>query len=56
MNKYDKKPFPWRCSNCRERAVYGTTVDYLRQMEHDGRKPLGERLRQLGRECGAMLF
>ena len=26
------------------------------QMEHDGRKPLGERLRQLGRECGAMLF
>ena len=26
------------------------------QMEQDGRKPLGERLRQLGREAGAMLF
>jgi hypothetical protein len=26
------------------------------QMENDGRKPLGERLRQLGRESGAMLF
>jgi len=26
------------------------------QMENDGRKPLGERLRQLGREAGAMLF
>jgi hypothetical protein len=26
------------------------------QMEQDGRQPLGERLRQLGREAGAMLF
>jgi hypothetical protein len=26
------------------------------QFESDGRKPLGERLRQLGREAGAMLF
>jgi hypothetical protein len=26
------------------------------QFEGDGRKPLGERLRQLGREAGAMLF
>jgi hypothetical protein len=26
------------------------------QMEGDGRKPMGERLRQLGREAGAMLF
>jgi hypothetical protein len=26
------------------------------QMENDGRKPLGERLRQLGRESAAMLF
>ncbi|HEU5101396.1 MAG TPA: hypothetical protein VFU22_20375, partial [Roseiflexaceae bacterium] len=26
------------------------------QMEGDGRKPLGERLRQLSREAGAMLF
>lgn len=26
------------------------------QMEADGRKPIGERLRQLGREAGAMLF
>jgi hypothetical protein len=26
------------------------------QFENDGRKPLGERLRQLGREAGAMLF
>lgn len=26
------------------------------QMENDGRKPMGERLRQLGREAGAMLF
>jgi hypothetical protein len=26
------------------------------QLENDGRKPLGERLRQIGREAGAMLF
>jgi hypothetical protein len=26
------------------------------QMERDGRKPLSDRLRQLARECGAMLF
>jgi hypothetical protein len=30
--------------------------DLADQMENDGRKPLGERLRQLGREAGAMLF
>jgi hypothetical protein len=31
-----KKPFPWRCGNCHEQAVYGATVDYTRTMHHDG--------------------
>jgi putative zinc finger/helix-turn-helix YgiT family protein len=38
MKKYDKKPFPWRCSNCGEQAVYGATVDYAATMHHDGRE------------------
>lgn len=36
MKKYDKKPFPWRCSKCREQAVHGTVVDYVTTEYHDG--------------------
>jgi DNA-binding transcriptional regulator YiaG len=38
MKKYDKKPFPWRCSNCLEQAVYEAVVEYVTQMHHDGRE------------------
>jgi DNA-binding XRE family transcriptional regulator len=36
MKKYEKNPFPWRCSNCREQAVFEAVVDYATQMYHDG--------------------
>jgi putative zinc finger/helix-turn-helix YgiT family protein len=31
------KPFPWKCSRCRERAVAPATVAYTATLEHDGR-------------------
>ena len=31
------KPFPWKCSRCRERAVAPATVSYSATLEHDGR-------------------
>jgi len=37
-NNHDKKPFPWRCPNCRARAVVEATVDYVTQMHHDERE------------------
>jgi DNA-binding transcriptional regulator YiaG len=36
MAKYQKKPFPWNCSNCRQQAVYGAVVDYVGTEYHDG--------------------
>jgi DNA-binding transcriptional regulator YiaG len=40
MNKFNpgKKPFPWRCTQCREQAVYGASVDYTTVMHHDLRE------------------
>src|ERR1022692_3532120 len=39
MNKNEgRKPYPWRCSKCREQAVYGATADYTTKMHHDGRE------------------
>ncbi len=35
MTKYDKKPFPWRCSNCGEKSIYEAILDYTTQMPHD---------------------
>ena len=35
MSNYEKKPFPWRCSNCQRQTVYGATVDYTGTMHHD---------------------
>ena len=31
-----KKPFPWRCSNCREKSVREATVDYVATRVYDG--------------------
>jgi putative zinc finger/helix-turn-helix YgiT family protein len=31
------KPFPWKCSRCRERSVVSSIVDYSATIEHDGR-------------------
>jgi DNA-binding XRE family transcriptional regulator len=36
MKNYYKKPFPWRCSNCGEQAVFGAVVDYSTTEHHDG--------------------
>jgi hypothetical protein len=35
-NEPGKKPFPWRCSNCREKAVREATVDYVATRYYDG--------------------
>jgi putative zinc finger/helix-turn-helix YgiT family protein len=33
------KPFPWKCGDCRERAVRPATIaSYEAELEHDGRK------------------
>ena len=37
-NKLTRKPYPWRCSNCREDAVRAGAIDYKIDLEHDGRK------------------
>ncbi len=31
------RPFPWKCSSCRERAVFPLTEDYTTTVDHDGR-------------------
>jgi putative zinc finger/helix-turn-helix YgiT family protein len=33
-----KKPFPWKCSECKQKAVREAIVDYTTQMQHDGRE------------------
>jgi putative zinc finger/helix-turn-helix YgiT family protein len=33
----ERKPFPWKCGNCRERAVNLATVAYTVEEDHDGR-------------------
>jgi putative zinc finger/helix-turn-helix YgiT family protein len=39
MNKNNaaKKPFPWKCPVCKEKAVREAIVNHLVEMEHDGR-------------------
>lgn len=33
------KPYPWKCGNCRERAINPVTLpSYSADLEHDGRK------------------
>jgi putative zinc finger/helix-turn-helix YgiT family protein len=33
------KPFPWKCGNCRERAINPVVLpSYFADLEHDGRK------------------
>ena len=35
MKSYNKKPFPWRGSNCGEQAIYGAVVDYSTTMHYE---------------------
>src|SRR5450755_16779 len=35
-NRRAQKPFPWTCSNCREKAVYEGAIDYQIDLERDG--------------------
>ena len=35
-NKLTRKPYPWTCGNCRERAVYAGAIDYETDLELDG--------------------
>jgi putative zinc finger/helix-turn-helix YgiT family protein len=37
MSNSKKKPFPWKCQNCREKAVYEIVTPYETNIEHDGR-------------------
>lgn len=54
------KPFPWKCGECRQRAVNLVTLDtYHTELEHDGRRyPISVanfRVAQCA-QCGAMIF
>lgn len=31
------RPFPWKCRNCKKKALHPVTVDYTVKLEHDGR-------------------
>ena len=33
-----QKPFPWKCPNCRQKAVENGVVDYRDKIVHDGRE------------------
>lgn len=35
-----KKPYPWKCTNCGELAIYGATVDHSKMVDYDGQKYL----------------
>src|SRR5258705_9862553 len=37
LSEAASKPFPWRCPNCLEEAVYLQTIPYVAEMKHDGR-------------------
>jgi DNA-binding transcriptional regulator YiaG len=54
------KPFPWKCGQCRERAVKEATLDqYTTELEHDGRKyavSLTNFVVARCENCGAMTF
>ncbi len=30
------RPFPWKCGNCREKAIFPVVVDYVADVGHDG--------------------
>lgn len=32
-----KRPYPWKCRNCRQLQVNPVTIDYAADLEHDGR-------------------
>ncbi|MBI1831046.1 MAG: type II toxin-antitoxin system MqsA family antitoxin [Planctomycetes bacterium] len=34
--KLTRKPYPWRCSNCRESAVYAGVIDYHVDLDYSG--------------------
>ncbi len=51
------KPYPWKCGQCRERAVYRETTAYTVDLEHDGRSytvTLPDLAVHRCRQCGAM--
>ena len=54
------KPFPWKCGECRQRAVLPSTLDtYETELEHDGRKyqvSLVDFQVANSENCGAMVF
>jgi len=54
------KPFPWKCGECRQRAVNLVTLDtYTTELEHDGRKyPVSLADFQVAQcqRCGTMIF
>src|ERR1019366_2091491 len=36
-NNRGRKPYPWTCGNCREKAVYEGVTDYELDLNYDGR-------------------
>lgn len=53
------RPFPWRCSDCREKAIFPKPTDFTITVKHDGR-PYEVRISGLEiptcRNCGEQVF
>jgi putative zinc finger/helix-turn-helix YgiT family protein len=53
------RPFPWRCTKCKAKAVYPQATDYTVTVKHDGR-PYTIRIPDLSiptcRNCGEQTF
>ena len=53
------RPFPWRCPDCREKAVWEATIDYTSHMKYEGKLRavhLPELVVPKCRACGEVLF
>lgn len=54
-----RRPFPWRCPNCREKDVHGVVIAHTTQVKHDGRLYdvyVPELDAAKCRSCGELLF
>ncbi len=56
---WGKRPFPWRCPNCRQKEVYRSPYPYEAEVKHDGRLyklSLPDLQAPQCRACGEILF
>ena len=59
LSTIKRRPFPWRCTECRQKEVYGVTIDHATEIRHDGRDyQLQVANLEVGkcRHCGEIVF